>query len=1578
MAKGDGKTLESLYIELGLDISKLQADILAADKTVTENLGRLNREKNTIKLRVEADIAALDRVKDATQILEIQERGLNRQLTLSRDKLAILEAAYKQVANNKNSTALAVQRAEQAFLKEKIAIEQLEQKLKSLSTQKISLDTTHLQDNIARLNARIQHVKIQADIDVSKLQGANAAFEAQKIHIAAVTNELELQRQKLIQIRAELYQSARQHGSDSFQTLNIKSNVLQQIHEINQLEIKLKDLSTQKLFLDTSALQESLTKLNAKIQHVRITAELDTSKLQSAGNVFDAQKVHVAALTQELDLQRQKLVELQNVLRQSTKLSGNDSNQTLNIKSNVLQQMQEINRLETKLKELQNTDVTLKIKADSFRQVEQSVQENISRLNAKIQNIKLKAEIDTSKLKDAGNAFDAQKVQVAALTRELELQRQKLVQLREMMYQSAKQSGSDSNQTLNIKSNVLQQIRDINQLEAKLKELKNTDVNLRIRADSIKQAELQIHDNIARLNAQIEHIRVKTDIDVSKFGAASSEFDKVKAHVAGLNRELDLQNQKLAELKRALSTSITTNGLNNVKTINLQTDIQRQIQAIDQLKAKINELNKIEPPKNNGLLSGYLNIKGNVTDKLNSMALAFSSLRGATSSADVAIISVLGVIDAIPKPIAAATAALVGVPILFKAIENSIVDMTRAAAASGDAVYVMSRGMQMSIKDAATFSTNAKVAGAQVNDLAMAVKNVQRQVARGGEDSRAAEWLKRYGESAYDASGNLKDLNQMTFALSGALKRAQADGKGAEFVLNVFRNVSADAITAIEDWADVNEQASKIVKAGLANPKLAHEVQGNLNALNVQSAQLGTSFTNALLPAANEIVPRMTDRLGKMTSLIKDNKDVILAFGKDFAEGWGAVEDTIDRVVDGVSVLAEYARKNRVVRNTATKSVVERYKDDTSIQSTKDILEREIAAGGYSDEDISKLRARNDLYLKELKRTEQDRKAILAERRKDFAELNKPILDKYKYDDSIKTANDLLNRLTDEEKQVITQTDSTFGSLLERVAALNLELQNIRKTAEQAKNEVKNFKSVAEDFSTAGQERRKLGEDEIDQLRQFRKYEENAAAIMDKLKLNDYEYQKSELQRWIQEQLPRETEQSLEKYQAVMKEAAARNAQIEQEKENRLAEIRKGITEVDLTELEKRKRAIEDEKQSWIQAGMEKLEAEELAQKKFATHMQQVQKEFSNAVQAVYQTELEKRLAQIEKERQAWIDKCGDEVEATKLAEQEKADAQRNAAMQVIKQQAKEYEAYQQGGLAGLQAYKMADLAKSGVNLEYLNMTPQQLQQFQRANQLAEKGLMPQFMTDTDRAFYQQQMQQSYQRLKDEYDKDNYAIVNGQKMTMSEALGGVPIKISLDKDTQITLPPEAYAITDGQKTTMNEALNKPTQAMMRDYETDNKGNLAAMSETQIAMPSVFDEAMKSFSEMPPVIQGTTESLNAVPPIVQAAAESLNELPIAVQGITENLAAVDIPQFADISQAAQEVVVKLDDFKTALSNFSFPQKDSAQRTPVNVNVTVQIQEAHAWDSEHIQELADKCADKMQPEIIRAIGGDSNSY
>ncbi|MBR1807179.1 MAG: hypothetical protein IJ774_12450, partial [Selenomonadaceae bacterium] len=986
-----GNTVGGLYMRLGLSLDGLQSGFIAAEKTVQQNIARLNRESNLVKIRADIEMTGLDAVKDKTRLLEVQEQSLTRQLELQRDKLALVSAAYQEAAKNKNTAA--TQKLETSMERERLAVARLEAELKKLSTQRISFDTAGLQDSIAKLNSRIKNIRIQA--------------------------------------------------------------------------------------------------------------EIDTSKLQNAGSIFDAQKVHISAVTRELELQRQKYAQLQAQVMDAAKNFGGDSSVTLNIKTNALQQYQEIQRLETKLKELQGTDISLKIHADNLQKIEQT-----------------------------------------------------------------------------------------------------------------------IHDNIARINAKIDLIRVKSEVDTSKLSGATAEFDKAKAHVTALNQELTLQNQKLVEMQRLLSQS------SGIKAINIATDIQKQIQEIDRLKAKIEELNRIQPPKS-GLLSEYLNIKGDITGQLNNIATAFSNLRGATSSADNAIVSVLGVIDSIPSPVGKAITALAGLPVVFAGIENSVVDMMKATAAAGDATYVMSRGFQMSVADTGKFTTMCKTAGVEVNDLASTLKRVQQAVVRGGEDAKAEQWLKRYGESAFDANGKLKDLNEMTLTLSRALKRAQADGNGMAFILGTMRNASADAITAIEDAEGVYEQASHIVKAGLANPTLAHEVQGNLNAMGQQAAQLGASFNNALLPVVNEIVPRMTERMGHMTQLIKDNKDIILDLGRDFAQVWGNVEDTVDAVGDGLGKLASLARDNRVVRTTDKDTVVERYKDDTSVQSAKDILEREIAAGAYSDEDIAKLRSRGDLYLKETKRIESDLKAIWAERRKAFAEANQSIIDKYKADDSIKTATDLFNKLTDAEKEAIENVPSAFGSIQERAAVLNKELQRVR---EEAQATAKEIKSVSEIVNAGGQAL--FGNTE--QQERAKKYSDEAADIRAKTNLGDYYYQRYDINRRAQEQLSQEGISGAE-YRAVLEKQAAELAQLEQNRANKVAEIERSITAELQLSFEQRQSLIEQEAQKQIEAGEDAAEAYSQAQDK---------------INSKFKTSLDERIAGYKRDMDEWIKNGMDRAEAEELTQQ--------------------------------------------------------------------------------------------------------------------------------------------------------------------------------------------------------------------------------------------------------------------------------------------------------------------------------------
>ncbi len=131
MAKGN--SLESLYITLGLDVSQLTSDFIAADKTVAENMAKINRESNLLKLRMQVDTGNLDPVKDAAQILAIKTQILNEQLAMQKDRVKMASAAWNEASQKLGYTATQTQKAEAAMLREKLAVQGLEREIKQLN-----------------------------------------------------------------------------------------------------------------------------------------------------------------------------------------------------------------------------------------------------------------------------------------------------------------------------------------------------------------------------------------------------------------------------------------------------------------------------------------------------------------------------------------------------------------------------------------------------------------------------------------------------------------------------------------------------------------------------------------------------------------------------------------------------------------------------------------------------------------------------------------------------------------------------------------------------------------------------------------------------------------------------------------------------------------------------------------------------------------------------------------------------------------------------------------------------------------------------------------------------------------------------------------------------------------------------------------------------------------------------------------------------------------------------------------------------------------------------------------------------
>ena len=136
------ESIDSLYISLGLNLSELETDLIAADRTVTENISRLSRETELIKLRAQVEIAGLDETADAERILRIRTDALNQQMTIQRDRVRILDAQLRELSRTQGENSISTQRASIRLERERLALGRLEREVREVTSAISELSST--------------------------------------------------------------------------------------------------------------------------------------------------------------------------------------------------------------------------------------------------------------------------------------------------------------------------------------------------------------------------------------------------------------------------------------------------------------------------------------------------------------------------------------------------------------------------------------------------------------------------------------------------------------------------------------------------------------------------------------------------------------------------------------------------------------------------------------------------------------------------------------------------------------------------------------------------------------------------------------------------------------------------------------------------------------------------------------------------------------------------------------------------------------------------------------------------------------------------------------------------------------------------------------------------------------------------------------------------------------------------------------------------------------------------------------------------------------------------------------------
>ena len=187
------------------------------------------------------------------------------------------------------------------------------------------------------------------------------------------------------------------------------------------------------------------------------------------------------------------------------------------------------------------------------------------------------------------------------------------------------------------------------------------------------------------------------------------------------------------------------------------------------------------------------------------------------------------------------------------------------------------------------------------------------------------------------------------------------------------------------------------------------------------------------------------------------------------------------------------------------------------------------------------------------------------------------------------------------------------------------------------------------------------------------------------------------------------------------------------------------------TDLQNKLDSIDREADAFRQKGLDEVQTQAWLSESKARVMEQWERDVASNISAIWKTELENRLAEIEREKDAWVQKGLDEVEATRWAEKQKLDAKRNAALEVLRSQKEELQVFKQSGQVGLMEYLRK---KNKFTAEDLGLTPELLQQFQSGRKWAMENLLPNFRSE-------------------QREDSSHIRVNGQEFSYSQMMAGL-------------------------------------------------------------------------------------------------------------------------------------------------------------------------------------------------------------
>ena len=623
------------------------------------------------------------------------------------------------------------------------------------------------------------------------------------------------------------------------------------------------------------------------IQNINTNIRTLGTEMLAVTSAYDANDKSAAALTarnevlaKQIDAQKEKLAKLQEGLEAARNKYGETDETTLRWQQTVNMATAELNKMERQLASNNQEIDNQKRALDSMIDGEDDLRQSIEKINTTVKTLGTEMLAVTS-------AYDANDKSIESLTsrnevlnKQIDAQKEKLSKLQEGLAASTEKFGESGEKTQQWQQAVNTATAELNKLERQL--ASNTQVieNQKQASDSMIDGEDNLRQSIEKINTTVKTLGTEMLAVTSAYDANDRSVEALTEQNIVLNKQIDVQKEKLARLQEGLDKSAVKFGENDEKTQEWQQEVNRATAELNQMERQLAE-NTRELAGNTGGVqenTGELKKQGSALDgisgKLKAVGSGFAAAAKAAATGVAAAGTAVGaLVKSSVEGYAACEQLVGGVETLFQSSSGKVVQYAnnayKTAGLSANEYMETVTGFSASLLQSLNGDT------AKAADIAdKAITDMSDNANKMGSDMESIQnAYSGFAKQNYTMLDNLKlgyggTKEEMQRLLSDAEKLS-----GQKFDLSSYSDI-IEAIHVVQTEMGITgttaKEASTTIQGSVGAVKSAWEnLAAGLAGDSQDLDQLIGSLIDSVATAGENVLPRVEAALSGIGQMIE-------------------------------------------------------------------------------------------------------------------------------------------------------------------------------------------------------------------------------------------------------------------------------------------------------------------------------------------------------------------------------------------------------------------------------------------------------------------------------------------------------------------------------------------------------------------------------------------------------------------------------------------------------------------------------------------------------------------------------------